>query len=160
VNKINPGDLPHRVAALDLANGRDWLGAAEKAYSEGDISRAYAAAVIGNGFVGLAHTVRASASMAEVSQVRQAILTLSDEPETTLGEAIAREQRAEAEARPHADEASPLPFVGFTDHGHAVGSPVPDDVPWPDAVARCGGPVVCGACALDAARLRKGAGRG
>jgi len=153
--------------AEDLHEGRGWLNraaerldAAEDSVSAAEF--AYAAAVIANGFIGLAHAERALASMNEVSQVRQAILSLPDEPETTLGEAIAREKRAAAEARPHDDEPE-LPFLGFTADGHPVGGPVPDDVPRPALVARCGGPAICGACMDDAGDLRRAAreaGRG
>lgn len=149
MNQPNSGDLPPRVAALDLRNGRDWLQAAEAAYSKGDTQQAYAAAVIGTGFIGLAHTTSSLASMAEVSQVRSAILSMSDEPETTLAEAIDREKRAEAEARPHVVDLASLPFLGFTEDGHPMGGPVPDDVQAPALVARCGGPGACGACARE-----------
>lgn len=90
----------------DLAEGRWWLKRAAQLFASEDVgsTQAYTAAVIGNGFIGLAHTTSSLASMAEVSQVRSAILTMSDEPETTLGEAIEREKRAAAEARPHDDE--------------------------------------------------------
>lgn len=96
----------------DIDLGRGWLNRAAEMLDScedhvSDAEFAYAAAVIGNGFIGLAHAERAAASMAETSQVRQAILTMSDEPETTLAEAIAREKRAEAEARPHDDEPAP-----------------------------------------------------
>lgn len=96
MNKIN------RATELDLANGRDWLQAAESAYSKGDIDQARAAAMIGTGYVQLAHTTRSFASMDETAQVRKAILSLSDEP--ALGAAAEREERAAAEARPHDDE--------------------------------------------------------
>lgn len=162
----------------DLHIGRGWLNRAADRLNQAEdsvsaVEFAYAAAIIGNGFIALAHAERAAVSMAEASQMRQAVLTLSDEPETTLAEAVERERRAAAEARPHDDEqprgeaayllegddevATPLPFLGFTTHGHAVGGPVPDDVHLPSAVARCGGPAVCSACALDTDRLRKDA---
>lgn len=106
MNKINPDP------ADDLATGRKWLNDAAQLFDTQvvDSNRAYTAAVIGNGFIGLAHTAASLASMTEVSQVRSAILSLSDEPESTLGEAIAREQRAVAEALPHDDE--PMHILG------------------------------------------------
>jgi uncharacterized protein YegL len=99
----------------DLKQGRTWLNRAAEMLDScedhrSDAEFARAAAIIGNGFIALAHAERAAVSMAETSQMRQAILTMSDEPETTLGEAIerekaiAREERLEAEARPHDDE--------------------------------------------------------
>ncbi|GHG97336.1 hypothetical protein GCM10017788_76770 [Amycolatopsis acidiphila] len=50
-------------------------------------------------------------------------------------------------------------FYGFTDHGHPVG-PKPEDVEWPDLVARCGALAGCPACRADAGRLREVAARG
>ncbi|WP_410676691.1 hypothetical protein [Amycolatopsis sp. cmx-4-68] len=53
---------------------------------------------------------------------------------------------------PPSPVANPTGFLGFTDHGHPVGTKtVPDNVPMPNAVARCGGPGICPECARDAA---------
>lgn len=85
----------------DLDLGRGWLRTAERRFGEDENpAAAHAAAAIGSGFVHLALAELSASSMAETSQVRQAILTMSEEPETTLAEAIEREKRAEAEARP------------------------------------------------------------
>lgn len=97
----------------DFNLGRGWLNRAAEMLDScedhvSDAEFARAAAAIGAGFIALAHAERAAASAAEVSEVRQAILSLSDEPETTLGEAIAREKRAEDEARPHDNEPGSL----------------------------------------------------
>jgi len=75
-----------RATKLDLANGRDWLQAAESAYSKGDIDQARAAAMIGSGYVALAHAERAARSSA------------------TLDAAAERVRRAADEARPHDDD--------------------------------------------------------
>lgn len=114
----------------NLNLGRGWLNRAAEMLDScedhrSDAEFAHAAAIIGNGFIALAHAERAAASMAEVSQVRQAILTMSDEPEMTLVEAVEREKRAEAEARPHDDEPKPPPCTGcfgpFSDGTHGPG---------------------------------------
>lgn len=97
----------------DLSLGRRWLSRAAGAISAGQdsppsaVQFARAAAMIGSGFVALAH----AAERAETSQVRQAILSLSDEP--TLAAAAEREARAVAEARPHDDKpvATTPPFT-------------------------------------------------
>lgn len=150
---------PKQSTDLDL--GRKWLNRAAEALSGSEDfldagAFARAAATVGSGFVALAHAERAAASAAEVSEVRQAILSLSDEPLTAEEEHRRRQERAEAEARPHVVDLASLPFLGFTEDGHAIGGPVPDDAQPPSLVARCGGPAVCGVCAGDvAAAVRK-----
>lgn len=112
----------------DLHQGRGWLNRAAEVLDGcedhvSDAEFAHAAAIIGNGFIALAHAERALVSMAETSQVRQAILSLSDEPETTLGEAIAQEKRAEDEARPHDNELVPVPCPRCEGCGQLASTP-------------------------------------
>lgn len=107
-----------------------------------------------------AMTARMQAEQAEIAQRTEALAALDVAGLSAAGQ---RQARAEAEARPHDDEPEAPPFLGFTRDGHPVGGPVPDDVPRPALVARCGGPMACGACMDDAGDLRRAAreaGRG
>lgn len=82
----------------DLHQGRGWLNraaemldACEDHVSDAEFARA--AAAIGSGFVALAHATEALNAMAATARRR-----------TLFDAAAEREQRAEAEARPHDDE--------------------------------------------------------
>jgi hypothetical protein len=47
-------------------------------------------------------------------------------------------------------------LLGFTRHGHPVGSTtVPDGTPRPPLTAKCGGPAICSECGRDAAVIKE-----
>ena len=101
----------------DLHCARGWLARASDVLTGAEdylsaVEYAHAAAVIGNGYVNLAHATRALDAMAESAKVtaRQleafdAIADAADRTgDPTLEAAAEREERAAAEARPHDDE--------------------------------------------------------
>lgn len=119
------------TANEDLHCARGWLNRASDVLTGAEdylsaLEYAHAAAVIGNGFVNLAHATRALEAMGQASEVaaRQlvAFVAIADAADRTgdptLEAAAEREARAEAEARPHDDEQ--------TEAGH-VWMPYPDE---------------------------------
>jgi hypothetical protein len=80
-------------AAADLRRGRSWLDLAAELFDKHSVEEAHAAATIGHGYVALAHASQSLDSMAATARRR-----------ALFDSAAEREQRAQAEARPHDDE--------------------------------------------------------
>jgi hypothetical protein len=101
----------------DLHCGRGWLARASDVLTGAEdylsaVEYAHAAAVIGNGYVNLAHATRALEAMNQASEVATRQLVAFDaiadaadrEGNPTLTAAAERVAREQAEARPHDDE--------------------------------------------------------
>lgn len=165
----------------DLDAGRTWLNRAASALnrledsSPESVAYAHAAAMTGHGFVALAHAARSFEAMDSSAQMtaRQiaAIDALTDEmlPAATLGEAIEREKRAAAEARPHDDELVPVPCPRCEGCGQLADTD--DREPWTaweslppgaDLAVKAGlvKPVPCDQCDGKKTVLRPGGDRG
>jgi hypothetical protein len=104
LGNVTPEGVSASCESADLDNGRQWLEAAEEHWTQGRNDAAYAAAVIGNGFIGLAHTTASLGSMRDLKRRQEAMLDALVADEPTLGAAIARERQVAEESRSRDDE--------------------------------------------------------